>query len=229
MSEVKQVRHTTENDQVVDRARDFWSQYKKPILVIGGVAVLLIAGILGYNKFVKGPKEKKAAELVFKAHDYYMRDSARLSINGDQRHPGAAKLADQYDGTKAGNLAAYIAGVNYLKLEDYKNAEKYLKEFETSSRPVQARAYKLLADAYAAQGKNSDALNYYKKAGRHFEDDRMNSAEYLFLAGYFAQTVLKDREEAIDLYKEIKKKFPTAGPGIEADKQLAQLGVYSVE
>jgi tetratricopeptide (TPR) repeat protein len=229
MAEVKHAEPRTENTVVVDRAKDFWSQYNKPILIGGGALILLLGGYIGYKKIIQEPKEGKAADAVFKSHDYYMQDSTRLSLNGDARYPGAAKVADQYGSTKAGNLAKFIAGSNYLKMEDYKNAEKYLKDFETDSKITQARAYKLLADAYAGQGKNEDALKYYTKAGRHFEDDRNNSPEYLYLAAYFAHKVMRNNGEAIELYKEIKKKYSNSGPSTEADKHLAELGVYTAE
>ena len=77
-------------------------------------------------------------------------------------------------------------------------------------------------------GKNSDALSYYKKAGRHFEKDETNSAEYLYYAAYLADRVMKDSKEAIALYKEIKEKFPKSNQASDADKYLAQLGVYNV-
>jgi TolA-binding protein len=229
MAEVKQAEPRTEKPAAADRTKDFWSQYNKPILIGGGAILLLLGGFFGYKKFVKEPNERKAADAVFKSHDYYMTDSTRLSLNGDGRFPGAPKVADQYGDTKAGNLAKFIAGANYLKMEDYKNAEKYLEDFSSDSKMVQARAYKLLADTYAAQGKNDEALKYYTKAGHHFEEDKTNSPEYLFMGAYLAHKVLRNNNEAIDLYKEIKKKYPTSAQSIEADKHLAELGVYDAE
>ena len=104
---------------------------------------------------------------------------------------------------------------------------KYLKDFDTDAKQIQARAYKLLADAYAEQGKNADALSYYKKAAYHFEKDDANSSEYLFMAAYFADRVMKDKKEATDLFQELKEKYPRTEKGFEAEKFLAQLGVYS--
>ena len=84
-----------------------------------------------------------------------------------------------------------------------------------------------MADAYADQGKNKDALDYYKKAAHHFIEDEENSSEALFLAAYLAQTKLNNNKEAIELFKELKEKFPTTQRGAEADKYLARLGVYN--
>jgi tetratricopeptide (TPR) repeat protein len=229
MSDVKQVHTKTENENVVDRAKDFWSQYSRPLTIVLGVLILLFGGWFGYKKLVKEPNERKAAEVIFKAEDYFSRDSLRLALNGDGRNPGLVKIADQYGGTKAGNRAKFLAGASYLRLEDYKNAEKYLKDADLESEIVQARAYKLLADAYAAEGKNKEALTYYKKAGHQFKDDDINSPEYLYMAAYLAHKVLGDKQEAINLYKELKLNYPNSGPAFEADKLLAELGVYNAE
>ncbi len=86
-----------------------------------------------------------------------------------------------------------------------------------------------MGDAYADMGKNADALSAYKKAARHFEKDENNAAEYLFMAAYFADRVMKDPKEAISLYKEIKEKFPDTQQSYDAISYLAQLGVYSVD
>jgi len=229
MAEVKHAAPKQENVVAVERARDFWSQYKKPILIGAGALVLLLAGWFGYKEFVQKPNNIKANEAMFRAEEYMKSDSLQLALNGDGRNMGLARIADKYGSTKAGNRAKLLAGAAYLRLEDYRNAEKYLKDVELDSKPAQARAYKLLADAYASQGKNKEALNYYKKAGHHFEGDDAYAPEYLFLAAQMAHKVLNDSKEAVALYKEIKKKYPNSGPGFEADKYLAQLGVYSVE
>ena len=72
------------------------------------------------------------------------------------------------------------------------------------------------------------ALTYYKKAARHFEEDRNESAEALFMAAYLADRVIKNEKEAIELYKELKEKYPNTQQGFEADNYLAQRGVYNV-
>lgn len=229
MAEVKQPRQKTESEVVVDRARDFWSQYNRPILIACAAIIILGGGWLAYKYLVKEPKEKKASEAVFKAEEYYRMDSLQLAMKGDGQHPGFEKVISQYGGTDAGNLAKFYAGTIALKLGDFNKAAKYLSDFDTDNKPARARSYKLLADAYASLGKNNDALSYYKKAAHAFEQDETNSAEYLFMAAYFADGVLKNQNEAIDLYKELKKKFPNTQYGFEADKYLAKNGVYNVD
>lgn len=227
MAETKQVVERNHDQAVVDRAKDFWGRYGKIVMIASTAVILLCGGYLAYKYLVKGPNEEKAVEAMFKAEEYYRLDSLKPALNGDGINAGFLKIINNYGGTKAGNLAKFYAGDVYLKTGDFNNAVKYLKDFSTDAKQVQARAYKLLGDAYAEQGKNAEALANYKKAAEHFETDDANASEYLFMAAYFADRIMKDREEAIDLFKELKEKYSRTEKGFEAEKYLAQLGVYS--
>jgi tetratricopeptide (TPR) repeat protein len=213
---------------ILAKAKDFWTRNSKIISIVFVVVLLGTGGYFIYKNYVQKPREEKAVDAVFKAEEYYRMDSLNLALKGDGQYQGFLKVIDKYGSTDAGNLACFYAGVCYLKLDDNANAIKYLKKFSTSSKPVKARVYKLLGDASADLAKNSDAVDYYKKSARVFEEDETNSAEALFLAAYLTDRVLKNQKEAIELYKELKEKFPRTPRGFDADNYLAQLGVYNV-
>lgn len=225
MSDKKNVE--LDGEVMIAKAKDFWTKNSKAIIGVCAAIILVAGGWLVYKNFFKAPKEAKANEALFKAEEYFRMDSVNLALNGDGQHMGLLKVISKFNGTEAANLANFYAGSCYLKLDDNANAVKYLKEFSTSSKPVQARAYKLLGDAYADLGKNSDALSSYKKAATHFEEDKAGSSEALFLAAYLADRVIKDNKAAIALYKELKEKFPNTQYGSQADTYLAMLGVYN--
>jgi tetratricopeptide (TPR) repeat protein len=224
MSEIKKPAHIEEEKNVVAEVEQFWNKYGKLIgYVIGGI-VIIIVGFLGYKNFVQEPNEKKAMEAMYHAEEYYRMDSVKLALNGDNINAGFAKIVAKYGGTKAANLASFYAGSCYLKLGDYNNAVKYLKDFSTSAEQLQARAYGLLGDAYSEENKKEDAVDEYKKAGTFFEKDEVLSPEYLFRAGYLYESMGKTKE-AIEMYQAIKDKYPTTQRGTDIDKYLARLGV----
>jgi len=225
----KNLVHEGDNAElVIAKAKDFWVRNSKIISITCVVVVLGVAGYFIYTNYIQKPKEVQSVDLMYKAEAYYRMDSANLALKGDGQYKGFLKIIDEYGGTEAGNLACYYAGVCYMKLDDNQNAIKYLKKFKTTSKPVQARVYKLLGDASGDLGKTADAVDYYKKAAHAFEDDKDESAEALFLAGYLTDRVLKNQKEAIELYKELKEKFPKSPRGAEVDNYLAQLGEYNV-
>jgi tetratricopeptide (TPR) repeat protein len=219
----------TNNDDAVVKLSNFWTKYSKKVTVVAALVILLGGGWFAYQQFYLKPREASAIEAMFRAEEYYRKDSASLALNGDGQSLGFIKIAEKFSGTKAAELANFYAGSCYIKLNENAKAIEVLKGFSCSSDLVQARSYKLLADAYAETNKNEDALSYYKKAGHYFEKDEVNSPEYLFYGAYFAAEVMKNNEEAISLYKEIKNKYPRSQQAYDADKYLAKLGVYTSE
>lgn len=229
MAENKQVQHTDSSDAVIAKAKGFWEKYSKPLMIVSVLLIVVIGGWYGYQQFIVKPKEEKAVEASFRAEEYFRMDSLKLALNGDGQNLGFEKIADKFSGTKTGEMANLYAGTCHLRLNNFEKAVKYLKAFSSTSQLVQARAYKLLGDAYAEQGKNEEALSSYKKAAREFEKDEANSPDYLFTAAYFADRMMKNKEEAVKLYKELKEKFPRSQQAVDADNYLAQLGVYNTE
>lgn len=212
---------------VIAKAKDFWTKYGKWTTIASVLVILVAGGWYGYQKFVKAPKETKANEVMFKAEEYYRLDSVNKALNGDGQYWGFLKVVDKYGSTKAGNRANYYIGSCYIKLNENEKALKYLKKFSSSSKPAQARAYRLMADAYGDLGKNKEALEYYQKAARHFDKEENFAADCLFSAAYLAQKSLNDTKTAISLLKEIKEKYPRTQPAFDADNYLAQMGVYT--
>ncbi|MCX8019574.1 MAG: tetratricopeptide repeat protein [Chitinophagaceae bacterium] len=228
MSETKQ---TSELNQevIIEKAKDFWTRHKK-IITIASLAIIVVAGgWYIYRHYFILPKEIKAQEALFRAEEYYRKDSVMKALNGDGQNPGFLKIIDRYKGTKAANLANFYAGSCYIKLNENEKAIRYLKKFSSASKPAKAHALKLMADAYGDLGKTKEALEYYKKASNAFEKDENFASECLFMAAYLAHKSMNDKNTAIALYKELKKRFPRSSYSYDADKYLAMLGVYNTD
>jgi len=229
MADTKKVKEETvivQDDaaRVINQAKGFWEKNKKLILISGGAIVLLVGGWFGYNSLISEPNNEKANEAIWKAQQYLEKDSIKLALNGDGQNAGFEKVAKNYGGTKAGELAKYCAGLCYLKLSDFNKAVTYLKDYSGDSKALQAHAFRLLGDAYSELNKNDDAIEYYAKAGNYFTEDEGQSSESLFRAGQKSEVIGKN-ENAIKYYKEIKEKYPKSERGYQVDKYLARLGV----
>lgn len=213
-----------ETNQALVRAQGFWQKFQKPVLIIVAAVVVVAGGWYGYNEYILKPKEEKAADALFKAQQHFAMDSSNLVLNGDGQSKGVLYVLKNFSGTKAANLCNYYAGVSYLKLGDFNNAVKYLKDFSTEAKQIQLMAYGCLGDAYAELNKKEEAVESYKKAGHTFEKDESNSAEYLFRAALLQETMGKNNE-AVELYKEIKEKFPRTEKGFQAEKYIYRLSI----
>ncbi len=224
MADVNKVQQAEEKNVVVERMTGFWNKNSKALIMAFAALIVIGGGYFGYKYLYKAPNEKKASEAMRNAENYFRMDSLKLALNGDNVNPGFVKIASNYSGTDAGNLANYYAGVCYVKLGEFEKGIKYLKSFSTGSQLIQARATALLGDAYAETGKKQEAIDMYTKAGKMFDKDDQNSPEYLFRAGLLSESMGKNKE-AIELYKIIKEKYPRSERGFTIDKYLARLGV----
>ncbi len=213
-----------ETNHALVKAQGFWQKFQKPVLIVVTAIVVVLGGWFGYNEYILKPKEEKAADALFKAQEYFAMDSSKLVLDGDGQSKGVLYVLKNYSGTKAANLCNYYAGVSYLKLGDFNNAVKYLKDFTTDAKQVQLMAYGCLGDAYAELNKKEEAVESYKKAAHTFEKDESNSAEYLFRAALLQESAGKTKE-ALDLYKELKEKFPRTEKGFQADKYIYRLSI----
>ena len=213
-----------EQIEVLERAKGFWEKNSKMILYISSAVILLAGGYLGYKYLILLPNEQKAQEEIYKAEANFRKDSVSLALNGNNSTPGFLKVIKKYGNTRTGNLAKLYAGESYLQLGDYKNAVKYLEDFNAhGAKQIEAKSEGLLGDAYAEMKQNDKALEHYKKAGSIFPEDATLSSEYLFRAGMLYEVMGKNKE-AIEQYKIIKEKFPRSEKGFNIDKYLARLG-----
>ena len=195
------------NQQEQNHSEHFVKKNQKQITAFLVILVLIVGGYFGYMEFYQKPREIKAADAMFAAENYFFQDSSKLVLNGDGTSKGVLYIIKTYSGTKAENLANFYAGVSYYKLGDLNKSIQYLKDFSTDAKQIQSIAYGTLGDAYADLKKNTEALDYYKKAGANFPEDEVISSEYLFRAAQL-QEVLGKTDDAVSIYKDIKAKYP---------------------
>lgn len=223
---------------IVAKAKGFWAQYSKIIIIAGSAVILLLGGYLGYKYLVSIPNEKKANDLIFPAEKLfgiiagsstYNKDTVSMILNGDKPKgiTGLLKIASSYSGTKSGNRAEYMIGACYLQLKQFDKAIKHLKEFDANgASQIESKAYLLLGHAYAEQKKTAEAMDYYKKAGSISGLDEAMAVEAMYMAARYAEALGKNKD-AIELFQELKDKYPASQrvSSGEVDKYLFSLGV----
>jgi len=201
----------------------FWYEQnsKKVLGVIIGIGLIVLA-IVGY-RYMISQKEEKAATRVFYAQQYFAQDSLNLALNGDGQHPGFLRIIKEFKGTKTANLAHYYAGVAYLKTGDFKNAIKYLEDFDAKGTALATAANGLLGDAYMESGNLKKGIEAYKQATGN-KEDMVQTPLFLMHLGQ-AYELNKQPEDAINAYKRIRDEYPQSMQAQDADRLLAMLGV----
>lgn len=192
----------------------FFMQNKKVILGAIAAIIVVIAGIFVYMTQISGPREDKASTMLGKGQTYFDNEMYDQALKGDGAgYVGFAKIADDYSGTKAGNLANLYAGLCYANLGKWAEAEKSLSAYSTKGdQMISPASQAALGDAYAHLNQLDNAVSAFKKAASLADDksadDANNSLSPTFLvkAGEILESQGK-KDEALKLYQDIKKKY----------------------
>ena len=210
-NKTEQVLEATEN---INNREAFFMKYKKAILIAVAAIIVVIAGVFLYISQISGPREEKASTALSKGQTYFNNEMFEQAVNGDGAgFVGFAKLADEYSGTKAGNLANLYAGLCYANLGKWAEAQKSLDAFSTEDdQMISPASQAALGDAYAHLNQLDKAVDAFKKAAdmadSKAEDDTNNSLSPIFLikAGEVLESQGK-KDEALKIYQDIKKKY----------------------
>ncbi|WP_026704234.1 tetratricopeptide repeat protein [Flavobacterium soli] len=217
-------------DETASKTEDWIARNQKIILGVVGVVAIAAIGYLFYTKFVVEPKEVDAADQMFVAQKNFdlaangtASDSLyTLALNGSEGKWGFVKIADEFSGTNAGNLANYYAGMAYLHTGKYDNAITYLEKFNSEDAMLKALAIGGIGDAHSQKGHQKEALDFYKKAAESNKND-FTTPRFLLKAGK-TSLALGNKEEALKYFTDIKDNFETAqeAQGIDALIGLSQ-------
>jgi tetratricopeptide (TPR) repeat protein len=202
-------------DETASRTEDWVARNQKIIIgLVAGVAIFTV-GYLAYQKFIAAPQQEEAANEMFVAQQNFEKatngvasDSLyKLSLNGSEGKFGFVKIADEYSGTDAGNLANYYAGMAYLNTGKYDEAIEYLGNFKSDDIVLSALAKGAIGDAYSQKNQPKEALENYLKAVEANKND-FTTPRFLLKAGKIA-LALGNKEEALKYFTDIKENYDT--------------------
>jgi tetratricopeptide (TPR) repeat protein len=215
-----------EIEAAVDKTQDFFDKNGKTITYVLIAIVAVVAAIFGYQKFVKEPRAEKAAAAMYMAQFRFEGENAdyELALNGDEEGAGFLDVIEQYGSTPAGNLAAQYAGICYIKLGDWDNAEKYLAQYKATKGVPNAVVN---AENLGLQGDVKVQKGDYKKAAALFEqaaavaDNNFTTPLYLKKAA-LAYEAAGDTAAALKTYKRIATEYAASVEARDAEKMLGQ-------
>jgi len=202
------------------KVEDFYSQNKKNINIALLALVAIIGGYIGYNKLYLAPKEAEAQQEVFMAQRFFEIDSFSIALKGNGTFKGFTDIADDYSGTKVGNLAHYYAGICHLRIGEFQEAIDELESFSTSNELIAPLAKGGIGDAYVELANFEKGADFYMKAAK-MNSNKLTSPIFYKKAGLVFEE-LKDYNKAVDAYTTIKKDFPEAQEAQDIDKYIAR-------
>ena len=207
-------------EATLGKTEDFVNKNRKSLMIIGGAIAVAVAGYLYYQYSYVAGKEKETQAQMFRAEEYFRTDSLKQSINGDGNFPGFDEIINEDGVSPSANLAHYYLGMSYLKNKEYDKAIETLKGYNAKDQVTAALTLGAIGDAYMELNDMDEAISYYEKAAK---ENANNFTSPIFLMKLGNALEMKGSyNEAADVYKRVKKDYPTTSEGQQADKYLAR-------
>jgi tetratricopeptide (TPR) repeat protein len=221
MAEKKNQNEHLNVEDALSQSEAFLIKYKNAI--IGGVAavIIIIAGFILYKNLYVEPREEKAQAALFKGQEYFEQDAYAQALNGDSiGFVGFLKVADQFSGTKAANLAKAYAGICYAKLGKEEEAVKMLDSFSADDQMVAPSILAAAGNCYAKLGQMDKAASTLIAAADKADNNTL-SPLFLIQAG---EILVKQGkyDDAINAYTKIKDKYFQSYQAMDIDKYIEQ-------
>lgn len=202
-----------------------WYETNKKIVngALVGVVVLAIV-VVAYMNNINANNQKANTELG-KVISYYDQGRFDVAISGNLQENirGLQSIVDDYGSTKAGELAKFYLANAYFAQNDYDKALKYFLDVSVKDELVTASAIAGAGACYEAKNDYEKAATTYEKAAFKSTKD-VNAAENMFHAARNYLSAGK-KEKAAELFKKVKKEFPTSIVAREIDRWIAQASV----
>ena len=221
MAEQKHHNEQMNVEDALTQSEAFLIKNKKAI--IGGVVavIIIVAGFIMYKHLYAEPREEKAQAALFKGQELFEQDNFEQALNGDSiGYTGFLKVASDFSGTKAANLAKAYAGICYAHLGKYDEAIKYLNDFDGTDQMVGPAVRAAAGNCYAQLDQLDKAASSLLKAADKADSNTL-SPIYLLQAG---EILVKQGkiEEAIKAYTTIKDKYFQSYQAMDIDKYIEQ-------
>ena len=119
-------------------------------------------------------------------------------------------IVNEYEGTKAANTAAYLAGAEYLKAGDIANAKASLAKYAdvegAAGEVINALVYTLRGDVAVEENDLQTAADLYRKAIA--ANDEASSVEAATKKLALVLEAMGDKTAAMEAYKALVEKHP---------------------
>ena len=221
MAEQKKTNEALNVEDALTQSEAFLFKNKKTIIGAILAIIIIIAGIVMYKNLYAEPREEKAQAALFKGQEYFEADAFAEALNGDSiGFVGFLKVADDFSGTKAANLAKAYAGICYAQLGKYEEAVKMLDSFNGKDQMVAPAILGAAGNCYAQLGQLDKAASTLMSAADKADNNTL-SPIFLMQAG---EILVKQGkyDDAVDAYTKIKDKYFQSYQAMDIDKYIEQ-------
>jgi len=191
MNDIQQDGINDNASSAVDSLVYFSIKYKNAL--IGAVLVCILAGVGAYfwiNR--QADRELEAGLKLSSVEQLLQRGDYRTAIKGDREQQGLEKIADSYNGTQNGEMAALLLGNAWYSLGEPDSALAAFNTVSMKSPDLQAAVLAGKGACFSKQKEYGKAADNFEKASRKADNNALK-ASYL---GYAAGNLAADGKEA---------------------------------
>ena len=217
MAEQKKQNEHLNVEDALTQSEAFLVKNKNAIIAVVIAVIVVVAGFVMYKNLYAAPREEKAQAALFRGQEYFEQDAYAQALNGDSiGYIGFLKVADEYSGTKAANLAKAYAGICYAQLGKYDEAIKQLNDFDGNDLMVAPAILGAAGNCYAQLGQLDKAASTLVNAAEKADNNTL-SPIFLIQAGEIFVKQGK-YDDAIKAYTQIKDKYFQSYHAMDIDK-----------
>jgi len=207
------------------RLTSFYYENKKYVsyAITGIIVIVVVAIVVMNNRRANNEKAETALGKIYPAYDAGTNDvrQYQMAIDGQPERGimGLKAISENYGGTEAGEIATFYLANAYFNLRRYDEALNLFDKFSSGDKSMSASALAGEGSCYEAKKMYDKAASCYEKAANKVSD-AITTPEYLHLAAQ-CYALTGDKEKATNLYKRLKRDFPTSTHAREAERYIA--------
>lgn len=205
-------------EETLNKAELYVEKNKKILIYIFAGILVVIGSLYAYKYLYLEPKQEEGLSAIWQAENYFKQDSFKLALSGNAAFDGFETIAEDYSGTKIGNIANYYAGISSLHIGKYEDAISYLEEFDAKDEILEARAIGAKGDAYSELKQYEKAIELYNDAAT-LSNHHLTTPYFLMKIGLVYEKLGK-KDKALEVYKTIKDKYDTSNEAYAIDKYI---------
>ncbi len=146
-----------------DRLWMFWEGNKRLVLTLAVALVVVVLGVVAFLGW-RASRNDEATDKLADSVALFETGQFEQALRTDGARMGLKDIADNYGGTKAGNLAHYYAASSLYELKRYDEAKTYFDAFDGDGTLLGPAADAGLAAILENQNKPAEAAAAYVEA-----------------------------------------------------------------
>jgi tetratricopeptide (TPR) repeat protein len=218
--EIKQDKLVTTYVQITN----FYETYKKQISIgIVAVVVVVIAGVVYFKN--RADNHERAMAQLSAVQPLFDSGQFQSAIDGvpERNIAGLKSIVENYGASAGGDLARFYLADAYFQTGKYQEALEQFKDCSPSDELLKASRAQGIASCYEAMGNAGEAAEYFEASAARQPTEEAEAEQLANAARNYDRA--GDKTKALEIYRRLKKNFPTTTPGREADRHITRLSV----